>query len=58
MWKDHGDANVAELRLQHLFGLGTDVDRRHVHGHSKVVCSFTIPSIFENSSRRVSVDAQ
>ena len=28
MWWDHDDTNVAELLLQHLFGLGTDVDRR------------------------------
>ena len=37
MWRDHDDANVAELLLQHLFCLGTDVDRRHVHEHSKVL---------------------
>ena len=37
MWRDHDDANVAEILLQHLFGLGTDVDRRHVHEHSKVL---------------------
>ena len=35
--EDHNDANVAELLLQHLFGLGTDADKRHVHEHSKVL---------------------
>ena len=28
---------MAEHLLQHLFGLGTDMDRRHVHEHSKVL---------------------
>ena len=37
MWRDHADANVAELLLQHLFGLGTDVDRRHFHEHSEIL---------------------
>ena len=37
MWRDHDDANVAELLLQQLFGLGTGVDRCHVHEHSKIL---------------------